>query len=74
MKQYLKSLTKKQQEALAKRCDTSAAYLWQIAGGHRKAGESLAINIERETGGEIRCEDLRPDVDWEFIRNSQPAA
>lgn len=26
--------------------------------------------IERATGGAVRCEDLRPDVDWAYLRNS----
>lgn len=24
--------------------------------------------IERATGGAVRCEDLRPDVDWAYLR------
>lgn len=28
----------------------------------------LCINTEKLTGGQVRCEDLRPDVDWAFIR------
>lgn len=24
--------------------------------------------IERLTGGQVRCEDLRPDVDWAYLR------
>ena len=26
--------------------------------------------IERATAGRFRCEDLRPDVDWAVLRNS----
>ena len=26
--------------------------------------------IERVTGGAVRCEDLRADVDWQTLRNS----
>ena len=25
-------------------------------------------SIERATNGAVRCEDLRPDVDWQFLR------
>jgi len=24
--------------------------------------------IERATGGKVRCEDLRPDIDWAVLR------
>ncbi|MBK8117579.1 MAG: helix-turn-helix domain-containing protein [Candidatus Accumulibacter sp.] len=27
-------------------------------------------SIERATKGAVRCEDLRPDVDWAVLRNS----
>lgn len=25
-------------------------------------------DIERETNGEVRCEELRPEVDWAYLR------
>jgi DNA-binding transcriptional regulator YdaS (Cro superfamily) len=28
--------------------------------------------IERVTGGAVRCEELRPDVDWGVLRGHQP--
>jgi DNA-binding transcriptional regulator YdaS (Cro superfamily) len=71
LKTYLKSLTYPDGiEAFAAGCGTTIGQLKQVAGGHRRAGESLTINIERESGGAVRCEDLRPDVDWAFIRAS----
>ncbi len=27
-----------------------------------------AIQIEKATGGKVTCEELRPDVDWAFLR------
>lgn len=30
--------------------------------------------IERATSGAVRCEDLRPDVDWSYLRGSAPIA
>lgn len=27
-------------------------------------------DIERVTGGAVKCEELRPDVDWSVLRNS----
>lgn len=68
---YLKTLkTKAKLNEFASRCSTTAGQLKQVASHYRRAGESLAINIERETNGAVRCEDLRPDVDWAYIRNS----
>ena len=30
--------------------------------------------IERATDGAVRCEELRPDVDWAYLRNTQASA
>lgn len=71
LKNYLKSLaTKEAKEDFAKRCDTTFKHLVNIAYGYKPAGESLCINIERETSGQVRCETLRADVDWSVLRNS----
>ncbi len=29
--------------------------------------------IERATDGEVRCEELRPDADWAYLRSSSCA-
>ena len=28
------------------------------------------VPIEKATRGVVRCEDLRPDVDWAYLRNT----
>ncbi len=35
-------------------------YLWQIAGGHCRAGAKMAVAIEDATG--VSKHDLRPDI------------
>lgn len=39
---------------------------WKLE-GRRVPAEHCPL-IERITAGRVRCEDLRPDVDWAFIR------
>ena len=70
---YLKSIPMAERSDFAARCGTSFEYLRQIAYGNRICREATAINIERESGSAITCEDLRKDVDWAFIRASGPA-
>jgi DNA-binding transcriptional regulator YdaS (Cro superfamily) len=67
---YFKALTKTERDAFAIQVGTSAAYLWQIAYKQRRCNESLAIEIEKASKGAVRVEDLRPDVDWAYIRSS----
>ena len=70
---YLKSLTNEQQAAFAAQCQTSAGQLKQVAYGHRRASAALAINVERASDGVVRCEDLRPDIDWAYLRGTAAA-
>lgn len=70
LKGYIKTLSKDEFEDFAKRCGTSVGQLKQIAGSFRPCRESLAINIERESGRKVLCESLRPDVDWKVLRGT----
>ena len=47
-----------------------AVYFWRA--GSRQLPARHCPTIERLTGGQIRCEDLRPDVDWAYLRGTQP--
>lgn len=70
LRKYLMSLSVEDREAFAKRCETTAQHLINVSHGYKSCGESLAINIERESSGAVRCEKMRPDVDWQFLRNT----
>ena len=47
-----------------------AVYAW--SSGQRRISADYCPAIERLTGGAVRCEELRPDVDWAVLRS--PAA
>lgn len=69
LKAYLRSLKGDDaKRAFAARCDVSLAHLRMVAYGAKRANESLAINLERETAGAVPVEVTRPDVDWAVIR------
>ena len=70
-KSFFMGLDVDEREGFSARCGTSKGHLTNIAYG-KSCAEGLAINIERESLGSVRCEDLRPDVDWAYIRNTQP--
>lgn len=55
---------------LAVEVGRNPTYLRMIANGHRRASAELAIAIESATAGKVRCEDLRPDVDWAYLRGT----
>lgn len=66
---YLKSLsTDKACEDFARRCGTSVGYLKLVMYGNRKCSATLAISIDRESNGSVRCDDLCPDADFDYVR------
>ncbi len=44
---------------------------WKLE-GRRIPAEHCPV-IERLTSGGVRCEELRPDVDWAYLRTPQTA-
>lgn len=65
---FINALPRAERAAFAVRCGTTEGYLRRAVSGGIRLGESICINIERETASAIRCEMLRPDVDWAVVR------
>jgi len=72
LREYIKPLKKSERERFASRCGTSLGQIKQVAYGHRRASPSLSVSIERESGGAVSCEEMRPDIDWAYLRGSAP--
>ena len=63
-------------EPFAARCATTVGYLRNACSTKKKMSEGLCLRISTESAGAVRPEDLRPDVDWDYMRTallSQPA-
>ena len=62
------------QKALADRVGVTPAAVNQWISGFRPIPAERCPTIERATKGVIRCEDLRPDVDWAYLRGTKKKA
>ena len=69
---YLNSLNKADRSAYVVACETTEGYLRKAISTGQRLGESLCIALDRESAAVVRCEDIRPDVDWEYLRQSSP--
>lgn len=75
---YLNALDKAQQEAFAARCETTVGYLRKAVSIKQKLSDGLCLRIAAASGGKVPLEELRPDVDWQYLRqalanSAQPA-
>lgn len=57
---------------LAKKSGIGDDYLYQVLTRRKTAPPKLCIVLERESRRSITCEDLRPDVDWAYLRGTAP--
>ena len=70
LRSYLKSLNAQQKEAFAQDCKTTLNYLRRAISTKSRLGEGLVMRIEAASAGTVKCEDLRPDVDWHYFRST----
>lgn len=68
--EYLNAIPPAERDGFATRCGTSFGYLRQVGYGNRACTEAMAINLERESGRVLLCEQLCPAADWAYIRST----
>lgn len=57
--------------SLELKINRQSVYDWIRAG---RIPAERCIDLERLSGGNVRCEQMRPDVDWAYLRNPANAA
>lgn len=67
LKTYLET---RSQTELAKALGVTQGAVWQWTNGLSAVSAERCPAIERATGGLVRCEDLRPDVQWSVLRGN----
>jgi DNA-binding transcriptional regulator YdaS (Cro superfamily) len=70
LRAFLKGKPLEDQEDFAARCKTTIGYLRKAMSAKDRLGADLVLRLERESDGAVRCEKLRPDVDWAYLRGS----
>lgn len=71
---YLNGLDKVARADFCAACGTTERYLRKAVSVSQRLGADLCINIDRESGGLVTCEHLRPDVDWAYLRGTDKGA
>lgn len=65
LSKWLKRNGAQHREELAISANTSVAYLYQLAGGHRTPSLSLALKIKKATQGEVTPESFFISGDYQ---------
>ena len=48
-----------------------ASRLGHWVNGIKQSAKGRCLAIEQATGGKVKAEDLRPDINWEYVREQQ---
>jgi DNA-binding transcriptional regulator YdaS (Cro superfamily) len=67
---FLKAMSLQDRADFAARCSTSLAYLFKAISTKQSLGEGLCLRISIESDGVVLPEDLRPDVNWPYLREA----
>lgn len=65
---YLNRLDKPQRALFCDAVGASERYLRKAVSKRQRMGAELCIAIDKASGGTVTCEDVRPDVDWAYLR------
>lgn len=68
---YINRLEKADRLVFCAASGTTEGYLRKAISRRQRLSAELCIDIERESKGQVLCEDLRPDVDWAYIRSTK---
>lgn len=68
LREYVLSLDKQRREEYARRCKTTLGHLNQIMYGNRQCHPVLAIELDKQSGGQVTFVDLCPNADWNYVR------
>ncbi|HHH1259005.1 TPA: transcriptional regulator [Yersinia enterocolitica] len=60
------------QASIARRLGVSPPTVNQWISGARPIPAERCLEIEKITEGTVTCEELRPDVDWAYLRGTLP--
>ena len=69
LKSYFLNLSSDERESFAVNCKTSVAYIQQIYQGHRQCSACLAIEIDKNSKGLVKCDELCPNTDFDYLRS-----
>jgi DNA-binding transcriptional regulator YdaS (Cro superfamily) len=72
LRTYLASLSVSDRHTFAARAGTTWCYLQKALSVNQRIGIPLAIQLEKQSGGAVRADELCPQVDWDYLKARLP--
>lgn len=69
LREFLKSMSSKEQEDFAARCGSTLRHIKRIGWGIKGCSAEMAMCIEDESNGLVTSESLVPNARWHVVRN-----
>ena len=73
LRDYINALSTDEKNQFALRAGTTIGILRKAISVKQKLGEGICIRLVKASDGGLLPEDLRPDVDWDVVRDSRAA-
>lgn len=70
---YINKLTPEERRVFEEVGGISISYIRKAASTGQRLGAEYCIAIEKATNREVICEEIRPDIDWKYIREKESA-
>ena len=68
---YINNLSPFERKQFERRGGVSISYIRKAASTGQRLGAEYCIAIEKATKRLVTCEQIRPDIDWEYIRQKE---
>ena len=68
LRDYFLSLSIEDRNIFAEKCGTSVGQIEHIYRGNRSCSDRLAIEIDKHSGGIVKCDALCPTTDFDYLR------
>lgn len=68
---YINKLGRKERSQFEQSGGVSISYIRKASSTGQRLGAEYCIAIEKATNREVTCEEIRPDIDWEYIRKGE---
>ena len=70
LRKYINSLSADDRALFEAETGTTINYLRSAMSAGKNIGAEIAIAIDRFSGGKVMCEEIRPDVDFAYLRGT----